>query len=130
MTDIPITANRQPPGPVVRIDDNGNVMADSRDVAAYFGKNHRDVLRVIRELNCSVDFHGRNFAPFKINDLTGETTSHVMMTKDGFVFLAMGFTGERAAQFKEAYIARFNAMEAELQKRSLAPALPDFTKPP
>ncbi len=36
------------------------------------------------------------------------------MTKDGFVFLVMGFTGKKAAAFKEAYIAEFNRMEAEL----------------
>lgn len=36
------------------------------------------------------------------------------MTKDGFVFLIMGFTGKKAAAFKEAYIAEFNRMEAEL----------------
>lgn len=38
-----------------------------------------------------------------------------MMTRDGFTFLAMGFTGERAAQFKEAYISAFNEMENRLK---------------
>ena len=33
------------------------------------------------------------------------------MTKDGFTFLVMGYRGKKAAQFKEAYIQRFNAME-------------------
>lgn len=32
------------------------------------------------------------------------------MTKDGFVMLAMGFTGKAAMAVKEAYIAAFNAM--------------------
>ena len=113
--------------PIVNLTDTGEAMADSRDVAAYFGKNHRDVLRVIRELQCSQDFRQRNFTPFKINDLTGESTSHVNMTKDGFTFLAMGFTGGRAAVFKERYIAAFNIMEAELRKR--APAGPTFVIP-
>ncbi len=36
------------------------------------------------------------------------------MTKDGFVFLVMGFTGKKAAAFKEAYIAEFNRMEERL----------------
>ena len=35
------------------------------------------------------------------------------MTRDGFTFLAMGFTGPRAAVFKEAYIEAFNKMEAD-----------------
>lgn len=102
--------------PIVQTQD-GAPMADSRDVAAYFGKNHFDVLKAIRNLSCSPEFKERNFASFKIKDLTGESTSHVMMTKDGFTFLAMGFTGGRAASYKERYIAAFNAMETELRAR-------------
>lgn len=115
-----IEASRQP---VVRIQD-GEVWADSRDVADLFGKEHRRVLQTIRELSCSDDFRRHNFVLFKINDLTGEHTSHVTMTKDGFTFLAMGFIGQKAAVFKERYIAQFNAMEAELRRRAAAtPAL-------
>jgi hypothetical protein len=36
------------------------------------------------------------------------------MTKDGFVFLAMGFTGKKAAQWKEKFILAFNDMEKRL----------------
>ena len=39
---------------------------------------------------------------------------HVDIADLGFVFLAMGFTGKDAAQWKEAYIDAFNRMEAEL----------------
>ena len=101
--------------PIVTLQD-GEALADSRDVAAFFSKNHKDVLRAIRDLHCSADFRERNFAPFKIKDLAGESTSHVLMTKDGFVFMAMGFTGEKAGAFKERYIAQFNAMESELRR--------------
>lgn len=105
--------------PIVRERD-GKLWVDSRDVAAAFGKQHKDVLRDIRNLHCTEDFRGRNFAPFKIKDLTGETTSHVEMTKDGFTFLAMGFTGAKAAAFKEAYIGEFNRMEETLRSRPAA----------
>lgn len=37
------------------------------------------------------------------------------LTRDGLTFLVMGFTGPQAARTKEAYIQRFNAMEAALQ---------------
>lgn len=113
LTALPNEAGRRP---IVSIVD-GEPMADSRDVAAYFDRNHKDVLRSIATLGCSSDFRERNFAAFKIKDLTGESTSHVMMTKDGFTFLAMGFTGMKAAGFKERFIAQFNAMEAELRAR-------------
>ena len=36
------------------------------------------------------------------------------MTKDGFMFLVMGFTGKKAAQIKEAYINAFNQMSTKL----------------
>ncbi|KQQ04513.1 hypothetical protein ASF56_12250 [Methylobacterium sp. Leaf122] len=117
MTEIdmqPGGADRQP---IVRLVGD-QLRADSRDVAAYFRRDHKNVLQAIANLHCSPSFRGLNFQPFKINDLTGETTSHVEMTKDGFAFLVMGFTGAAAAVFKEAYIGQFNAMEAELRRRT------------
>jgi Rha family phage regulatory protein len=102
---------------------DGRPMADSREIAATFGRQHKDVLRAYRDLNCSDDFRRRNFAPFKIKDLNGESLSHVLMTKNGFSFLVLGFTGTPAAVFKEAYIERFDAMEQELRAVPV-PAVP------
>ena len=36
------------------------------------------------------------------------------MNRDGFTLLVMGYTGEKAIQFKMAYIKQFNAMEKAL----------------
>jgi hypothetical protein len=36
------------------------------------------------------------------------------MNRDGFVFLAMGYRGQKAAAFKEAYINEFNRREKEI----------------
>ncbi|UBX28458.1 Rha family transcriptional regulator [Arsenophonus apicola] len=97
---------------------NGKAVTSSQDVSHYFGKRHDDVLKKIRNLDCSSEFHVRNFAEMfqKINIGKGakRESKYYEMTKDGFVFLVMGFTGKKAAQFKEAYIAEFNRMEAEL----------------
>ena len=41
------------------------------------------------------------------------------MTKDGFVFLVMGFTGKQAATFKEDYINEFNRMATTLNSNAL-----------
>ncbi|MBX3537672.1 MAG: Rha family transcriptional regulator [Chelatococcus sp.] len=57
--------------PVVKIVD-GEAMASSRDIAEYFGKEHKHVLRTIRELPCSDIFRRSNFGPININGLTGE----------------------------------------------------------
>jgi Rha family phage regulatory protein len=113
MNDIALSERRNP---IVR-EENGKVSADSRDVAAFFEKRHADVLRAIENLVQQEPILGkRNFASFKINDLTGASTSHVIMDRDGFTLLAMGFTGAKALKWKMDYIAAFNAMEAELTK--------------
>lgn len=94
----------------------GQAMTNSRAVAELFGKRHADVLRAIAGLECSASFNERNFASVEYQDTKGEWRRSANMTKDGFVFLVMGFTGKEAARFKEAYIARFNEMEAELRQ--------------
>lgn len=116
MTNEDMLPNEAQLHPIVRI-ETGEALADSRDVAAFFGKEHKRVLQTIRELQCSDEFRRHNFVPKKMNDLTGESTSHVTMTKDGFMFLVLGFTGAKAANLKEAYIGQFNAMERELIAR-------------
>lgn len=97
---------------------NGQIKTTSLKVAEHFGKQHRDVLRAIENLECSEEFNQRNFAQasYEVDQPNGGKASYVMieMTKDGFVFLAMGFTGKRAAQWKEAYINEFNRMEMAL----------------
>ena len=94
---------------------NGQAVTTSLRVAEYFGKAHKDVLKAIRALECSNDFQGRNFSPsFYTRDLPNGGTKKdpvYYMTRDGFTFLAMGFTGKVAAQFKENYINAFNQME-------------------
>ena len=52
------------------------------------------------------------------------------MTKDGFMFLVMGFTGTKAATIKEAYIAEFNRMADEIHRRELATLVDDIPFPP
>jgi Rha family phage regulatory protein len=102
---------------------NGVPMADSREVAGKFGKEHKNVLRDIRDLECSADFRRLNFELFKIKDLSkkdGESTSHVEMTRDGLAFLVMGFTGAKAARWKERYIEAFNQMESQLRQKAAA----------
>lgn len=109
---VPINAERQP---IVFI-DNGEVFANSRDVAAYFGKEHRNILRDIEKLI------GEGVLKFEhtpyIDPQNGQTYKSYNMDRDGFTLLAMGFTGKKALKFKLAYINQFNAMEAELRHRT------------
>ncbi len=93
---------------------NSKVITTSQYVASYFGKRHERVLDRIKKLDCSPEFTQHNFVLSEYTDSTGRKLPMYEMTKDGFVFLVMGFTGKKAAQFKEAYIAEFNKMEAAL----------------
>jgi Rha family phage regulatory protein len=104
--------------PIVTIKE-GRVVANSRDVAEAFGKQHAHVLRAIDDLDCSPQFRASNFGLTVVREKVGATFRELRafdLTRDGFVFLVMGFTGREAARFKEAYIAAFNAMEDELRR--------------
>ncbi len=48
-------------------------------------------------------------------DNTGRKLQSYEMTKDGFMFLVMGFTGKKAAAIKEAYINAFNEMKPQIE---------------
>ena len=95
-------------------------LTTSRIVAKSFGKQHKDVLESVRSLECSDEFNRRNFAPISEPDKYGRPQPGYQMTRDGFMFLAMGFTGARAAQMKELFIAAFNDMETALARRAEA----------
>lgn len=93
----------------------GQAVTSSIDVSEYFHKRHDDVLKRIRNLDCSTEFTARNFAASEYTDTSGRKLPCYLITRDGFAFLAMGFTGKRAAAFKEAYISAFNEMEQTLK---------------
>ncbi|HFG3154318.1 TPA: Rha family transcriptional regulator [Escherichia coli] len=97
---------------------DGQAVTSSLAVANFFSKRHDDVLKKIRTLECSASFTARNFSVSDYTDCTGRKLPCCQITRDGFAFLAMGFTGKRAAQFKEAYINAFNQMEKQLSKPS------------
>lgn len=92
-------------------DGNGVAKVDSLTVAEAFDKDHRNVIRAIRTLDCSEEFRLLNFEQSTYINSQGHKQPCYNITRDGFTFLAMGFTGKKAARFKEAYIKQFNEME-------------------
>lgn len=97
---------------------NGQAVTPSLVVADYFHKEHAKVLRAINQLECSINFRQANFGLSDYTKKNGNVSKiypMYYMTRDGFTFLAMGFTGKVAAQFKEAYIEAFNEMEEKLR---------------
>lgn len=91
--------------------NNDRVVTTSLQVAEKFGKLHKNVIRAIKNLDCSEEFNRLNFEPVEYTDAKGEKRIMYYITRDGFAFLVMGFTGKVAAKFKEAYINAFNEME-------------------
>ena len=90
---------------------NGKPCTSSRMIAGKFGKRHDNVLRAIESLDCSPNFTALNFEGVDYIDQKGELRPEYIITRDGFTFLVMGFTGKQAALFKEEYINAFNELE-------------------
>lgn len=97
----------------------GRDVTTSLIVAEVFGKRNADVLRDVRNLHCSPEFKERNFALMvsisKLPQGGAQKSEYYQMTKDGFSFLVMGYTGDKAGQFKEMFINEFNKREMMLK---------------
>lgn len=88
----------------------------SLDVAETFGKEHYHVIEDIREIASKIstpEFSGL-FYETEYKASNGKKNPMYYMNRDGFTLLVMGYTGEKAMQFKMAYIKQFNAMEKAL----------------
>lgn len=103
---------------LVFIRDN-EVFTDSLKIAEVFQKGHDKVLRDIRNLKCSDEFRLTNFGESTYRNKQGRIMPSFIMTFDGFAMLAMGYTGEKAMQFKEMYIAEFNRTRKILESQKI-----------
>lgn len=118
--------------PVVTVVD-GNVTTLSTDVATFFEKEHSKVIRSIENILSTVsEDRVRNFAQTVVTRANPSGGAPIKskayrLTRDGFTFLAMGFTGARAQEFKWAYIDAFNKMEAALRQCPAQAQLPTPT---
>lgn len=92
----------------------GKLYATSLEIAEEFGKRHADVLRAIRNLECSPEFAMQNFfiSEYTLTNNLGFKVKKPMyrLTRDGHMFLVMGFTGRKAMRFKIGCIERFDAL--------------------
>lgn len=111
---------------LVRIENN-QIVTSSRQVAGTFRKRHDHVLRDISNIKKDVPNFGEMFYDATAPDSYGREQRIVLMNRDGFSLLVMGFTGKEAMQWKIKYIQAFNEMEAELNRMNNN--LPDFSNP-
>jgi Rha family phage regulatory protein len=100
----------------------GVPVVGSRRMAEIFHKRHDNVLQQITDLKNKVseEFGLLNFQESSYKNEQNKKQPEYLLTRDGFTILAMGFTGTKAVQFKEAYINRFNEMELFIKSLSQA----------
>lgn len=108
------------------INNNGELVVSSRQVALNFGKRHADVLENINEIlkteNSVLSFFHESHYKVENNN---KSYPEYLMNRDGFCLLVMGFTGKEALTWKLKYIKAFNAMEKKLKELSAPQTLDD-----
>lgn len=95
--------------------NNQQAVTTSLKVAEIFGKQHKDVLKSIKNL-VAQNFATKNLFNESSYENRGKQYVMYYMNRDGFTLLAMGFTGKEALEFKLKYIEAFNKMEQQLQE--------------
>jgi Rha family phage regulatory protein len=106
---------------LITIDQNGQPVASSVDVAGHFGKEHKNVLQSIENITAENSAVTHMFYKTTYRAGTGKAYPMYLMNRDGFTLLAMGFTGKTALEWKLKYIEAFNAMEQELRQKATRP---------
>lgn len=108
--------------------NKGTTYTTSRKVAEMFEKQHKNVLRDIRNLiedissEMSHETHSsevsheisKYFVESTYVSSRGREEVEYLLTRDGFTLLAMSFKGPKALRFKMDYIEAYNAMEQAL----------------
>ena len=108
--------------------EDGMAVTSSLLVAETFKKNHKEVLRDIDNLfvsaqNCAqtenqevneMFFKTEYKSPLNNGTSAVRKSPMYIMNKDGFTLLVMGYTGQKALEFKLKYIKAFNDMEKQL----------------
>lgn len=97
-----------------------DAVVSSLQVAEHFGKLHSNVLKSIEKAQMTEVFYNASDAPFRksyYKDESGKKNPMYYLTRDGFSFVVMGFTGKKAAEWKWKYIAAFNSMEKIIRER-------------
>nr|DAH26862.1 MAG TPA: regulatory protein [Caudoviricetes sp.] len=90
------------------------LITTSLKVAEVFEKEHKNVLQSIE--NLVADNSAAKFFRLTTYKNRGKEYPMYEMDRDGFSLLVMGFTGEKALQWKIKYIEAFNQMESELKR--------------
>ena len=114
---------------------DGQAVTNSLLVAESFGKLHKNVMQDIEELFVKAEILAltenqqlsnmffKTIYETSLNNGTGAVKRNPMylMNRDGFTLLVMGYTGQKALEFKLKYITAFNEMENRLNSVTQIP---------
>lgn len=98
---------------------NNQPVVSSRDIAARFDKRHDHVLRDIKKIEDGLPNFGEMFFETTEPDSYDRLQKVYLMNYNGFSLLVMGFTGQKALEWKNNYISAFNRMTQKLKNLSL-----------
>lgn len=102
------------------VNNNGKLVADSREVAKLTGKEHKELLRSIRQyigILTGADLRPSDFfIPHYYQDAKKEQRPCFLITKRGCDMVANKMTGQKGVLFTAAYVTKFEEMEKDLQQ--------------
>lgn len=96
---------------------HGQAMTRSDMVARFFGRPHQQVMLHIDALKPDLPLRWceHNFLQLRVSSHPADACSGkpqaYQMTRDGFILLAMSFSGKKAPQLKLAYLDQFNKVQ-------------------
>ena len=96
-------------------------------LAEAFNKQHKNVIQAIEakiEPAENSARYKRMFYEGIYTDKKGEQRKMYYLNRDGFTFIAMGFTGRKADELKLKYIDAFNRMEERIKQQPAQYKLP------
>ena len=99
--------------------EEGKLVVSSREVAINFEKRHDNVLKDIETLILNMRTPknlGMLFIESEYVNSNNRLFKEYLLTRDGFSLLVMGFTGQKALEWKLKYIEAFNKMEEHIQQ--------------
>ncbi|WP_342488565.1 phage regulatory protein/antirepressor Ant [Cytobacillus sp. FSL W7-1323] len=100
------------------INQNGQLLVDSREVAEMVGRQHKDLLENIRgyiKHLISGDFRPTNFfVESTYKDSLNRNKPCFLLTRKGCDMVANKMTGEKGVLFTATYVTQFEKMEQQL----------------
>lgn len=106
--------------------EKGNdAWVSSRNIAKLFDKRHDNVLQDIKDKVLpfvSEEFGRLNFQESSYKNSQNKKQPEYILNRKSFTMVVMGYTGQKAMQFKEAYIEAFETMFNVIETRLLSKA--------